>query len=199
MNKKLIAVFVVAIFAVSAYTAFADTWIDKSLPLTYNGDFTSGSATGTTDLVHISIYEDCALTTPATGHDFGNVFEGNTYEWAVYVTNDGAEQVYLSYSPTTFTDSAASAGQVDATIKVTAIAYGLGCETSGTTLTPPLTSNALPYNLPEKNAAAPTNGFLLMPGKVVKLDVQVTVLSIDQGVPVTIPFAISGVGVTIQV
>jgi len=195
-NKKIIAILAIAIFAISAYSVLADTWIDKQMTITFTGDSAGGAGT---PLVGLGIFSDCALATPVPGvgvtaHDFGNVMQGNTYEWAIYVVNNGAEQVYLSYLPTTITGNG---GQIAATLSVTAIAYGLPCETSGTTLAPGCT-NALPYNLPEKNVATPTNGFLLMPNKVVKLDVQLHVTSVDEGVLSTVTFQISGVSVTVQ-
>jgi len=208
MNKKIVAIFAIAIFAISAYSVLADTWVDKTMTITFTGDSAGGAGT---PLVGLGVFSDCALTVPvpptnpeasatpdpasAIAHDFGNVMEGNTYEWAIYVVNNGAEQVYLTYLPTTISGNG---GQIAATLHVTAIAYGLSCETSGTTLSPPLASNALPYSLPEKNVAAPTSGFLLMPNKVVKLDVQLHVLSVDEGVLNTVTFQISGVSVTVQ-
>ena len=207
MNKKIIAILAIAIFAISAYSVLADTWIDKQMTITFAGYSNGGSGH---QLADIGVYTDCALVHSATpidapadgassnaiiAHDFGNVMEGNTYEWAIYVVNGGEQQVYLSYLPTTITGNG---GQIAATLHVTAIAYGLACETSGTTLSPPLASNALPYSLPEKNVAAPTSGFLLMPNKVVKLDVQLSILSVDEGVTSIVTFTIAGVSVTVQ-
>ena len=192
MNKKLIGILAVAIFAFSMAAVLSDTWVDRAASFTFNSSTNS-------NLVSIGLFADCAASVPlaSTGiaHDFGLVAQGNTYEWAIYVLNNGAEQVYLTYSPTTFT---ANGGQTAALIAVQAIAYGVPCETSGTTLVPPLTANALPYNLPEKNVNTPTNGFLLLPDKIVKLDVKLTVQSVDAGLTFTVPFQISGVNVVIQ-
>ena len=122
--------------------------------------------------------------------------QGNYYEWTFYVLNNGAQQVYLSYLPTTYS---ADGGQTKITINVNAIQYGVPCEMADNHLNPPLSSNALPYALPEKNVAVPTNGFLLMPTKMVKLDVILYVSSIVEGVTETIPFEIAGVNVQAQV
>ena len=193
MNKKLIAIFAIAIFAVSTMAVLADTWVDVPAPFTFTAD-PSGAYSG----VSISLCSDCACTAPLNpvlAHDFGLVMQANVYEWTFYVLNNGSEQVYLTYSPTAYT---ANGGQTSVNIVVTAIAYGDACETSGTTLAPPLASNALPYNLPEKTTSTPSNGFLLLPDKVVKLDVKLTVLSIDEGMTFTVPFSINGVNVLVQ-
>ena len=97
--------------------------------------------------------------------------QGNYYEWTFYVLNNGAQQVYLTYVPTTYS---ADGGQTKITINVNAIEYGVPCQMTDNHLNPPLSSNALPYALPEKITALPTNGFLLMPTKMVKLDVILT-------------------------
>ena len=192
MNKKLIGILAIAIFAFSMAAVLSDTWVDRPASFTFNSSVNSSD-------VSIGLYADCAATVPlatsGVAHDYGLVAQGNTYEWTIYVLNNGAEQVYLVYSPTTFS---ANGGQTAATIAVQAIAYGVPCETSGTTLTPPLAANALPYNLPEKNVANPTNGFLLLPDKIVKLDVKLTIASVDAGMTFTVPFMISGVNVVIQ-
>ena len=191
MNKKLFGILTIAIFAVSMASVLSDTWVDKPAPFTFNSSMGSNA-------VSIGLFADCAATVPlatsGVAHDFGLVAQGNTYEWTIYVLNNGAEQVYLTYSPTTYT---ANGGQTAATVRVQAIAYGVPCETSGTTLTPP-DGYKLPYSLPEKNVNAPTAGFLLMPDKIVKLDVQLSVASVDAGMTFTVPFQISGVNVVIQ-
>ena len=191
MNKKLIGILAIAIFAFSAMTVLADTWVDKPIPFT----FTAGPSGS---IVSLGLFSDCAGTvalSPTIAHDFGSVMQGNTYEWTLYVYNNGPNQVYLTYSPTTYS---ANGGQTMVTIGVTAIAYGVPCETSGTTLTPPA-GYSLPYNLPEKNVNVPAAGFLLMPNKMIKLDVQLHVISIDQGLSFTVPFMIAGDNVIVQV
>ena len=192
MNKKIIGMLAIAIFAFSMAAVLSDTWVDKAAPFTFNS-IQNGSN------VSIGLFSDCALTTPiaTTGvaHDFGLVAQGNTYEWTLYVVNNGANQVYLTYAPTTYS---ANGGQTAGTIAVQAIAYGVACETSGTTLAPPLAANALPYNLPEKSTSHPSAGFLLMPNKVVKLDVKLTITSVDAGLTFTVPFMIAGCNVVIQ-
>jgi hypothetical protein len=122
--------------------------------------------------------------------------QGDTYDWAFYVYNNGSQQVFITYEPTSWT---ASGGQTAVTISVTAIEYGLPSETTDNNLVPPLTANALPYALPEKSVATPTAGFLLDPDKVVKLDVDLYVSSIVEGQTCIIPFDISGVNVQTQV
>lgn len=177
MYKKLIAIFAIAIFAVSAMTVLADTWVDKSVPL----QFTADPPSSTSSSVSLGLFQDCAATIAvasstdgattdgtAVAHNFGLVMQGNYYEWTFYVLNSGAQQVYLSYLPTTYT---ADGGQTKITIAVNAIEYGVPCQMTDNNLTPPLACNALPYALPEKNVATPTSGFLLMPTKMVKLDV----------------------------
>ena len=59
MNKKLIAIFAIAIFAVSAMTVLADTWVDKSVPLSFTAD-PPDAYSG----VSICLFQDCAATIP---------------------------------------------------------------------------------------------------------------------------------------
>ena len=61
MNKKLIAILAIAIFAVSAMTVLADTWIDKSVPLRFTAD-PPAAYSG----VGICLFQDCAATTPVS-------------------------------------------------------------------------------------------------------------------------------------
>jgi hypothetical protein len=212
MNKKaLIGILAIAVAAICVMTVVADTWVDVYAPVTFTAD--PNGAQGSSG-VSIGLYQDCALTTPVVGamtnpstpplsgrdvagpsHNFGRVSEGNTYEWPIYVVNNGSKQVYITYLPTTFSFDT---GQTSGTIAVQVIAYGLGCETSGTTLTPPLASNALPYNLPEKDPSSPQSGFLLWPGKVIKLDVKLHITNIVADATYGIAFEIAGVSVVIQ-
>jgi hypothetical protein len=213
-KKALIGILAIAVAAICVMTIAADTWVDVLVPIGFTADpaGTQGSSG-----VSIGLYTDCYLTAPvapaatnpglplfwiwrdglpiAVAHNFGMVSEGNTYEWPIYVVNNGSKQVYITYLPTNFI---ADSGQTSGSITVTVIAYGLGCETSGTTLVPPLASNALPYNLPEKNAATPQIGFLLMPNKVIKLDVKLTINSIMADQTYYMYLDIAGVSVTIQ-
>jgi hypothetical protein len=214
MNKKaLIGILAIAVAALFVMTVVADTWVDVIVPIGFTADPAAQGSSG----VSIGLYTDCWLTTPVTpaytnpsfpmiwiarvgslpavAHNFGMVSEGNTYEWPIYVVNNGSKQVYITYLPTTFISDD---GQTAGSISITVIAYGLGCETSGTTLVPPLASNALPYNLPEKFAATPQIGFLLMPNKVIKLDVKLTINSIMADQTYEMLLDIAGVSVTIQ-
>ena len=99
MNKKIIGIFAIAIFAFSMAAVLSDTWVDKSASFTFNSSTNS-------NLVSIGLFADCAASVPITttgvAHDYGLVAQGNTYEWTIYVLNNGAEQVYITYSPTTF-------------------------------------------------------------------------------------------------
>jgi hypothetical protein len=225
MNKKaLIGILAVAVVAICVMTIAADTWVDVLVPVGFTAD---PAATQGSSGVSIGLYQDCALTIPVLAltnptdfrvslmggrnaiglqnpmlplpplfsHDFGMVSEGNTYEWAFYVVNNGSKQVYITYLPTTFSFDG---GQTSGKIVVTVIAYGLPCETAGN-LSPPLCPNQLPYNLPEKDPAHPLNGFLLMPDKVIKLDVKLTINSIMADQTYGVAFEIAGVSVTVQV
>jgi hypothetical protein len=217
MNKKmLIAILAIAVTALFVMTIAADTWVDVIVPIGFTADPNPQGSSG----VSIGLYTDCSLTTPVTpattngallvpfegrydatpsvappvAHNFGMVSEGNTYEWPIYVVNNGSKQVYITYLPTTFSYDY---GQTSGKIVVTVIAYGLPCETAGL-LSPPLCPNQLPYNLPEKDPAHPLTGFLLMPNKVIKLDVKLTINSIMADQTYLMYLDIAGVSVTIQ-
>jgi len=185
MKKKILvsslAIMLIAAFA--ATTVFSDSWVDKGLTLT---------ATATTTQ-SLALYTDCQASTPATSHDFGMVAQGNSYEWTVYVLNTGALGMYISYLPTAVVGQG---GQQAMLISVAVIEYGNPCQVQG-----PIPAigfagtgvTALPYLLPEKAPATPEQGFFLMPSKMIKIDIKLTVLSVDAGSVYTIPFTVAGV------
>jgi hypothetical protein len=198
MKKKLfVVIFAIAMIAVSATAVLSETWFDTTITLTATAD---SSATGR--YVHVLIREDCAkisqgLTDSVASHAFGSVYQGVTYEWTVYVLNDGAQPAYLFYSPTHYT--ATFANQIDVNILVKAIAYGPECQITDMAVPLPTGVASLPFLLPEKAVGvAPNTGFLLAPGKEVKLDVMMTVNSVQLGTPITIPLVISAVNNQIQ-
>lgn len=181
MNKKLLfVVLAVALVATCAtVSVLSDTWLDSFITLT--------AQTGS--LQSMAIYTDCAATTVATSHDFGVVTQGNTYEWTIYVLNTGSEQMIITYFPT---DKTFDGGQSSFTINVNVIEYGVPCQmTDNIPLPPSIVS--LPYVLPEKNVAIPEIGFPLMPTKMVKLDIMLTVNRVVVGRSYNIEFEVSGV------
>jgi len=193
MNRKLIALLAIVVFAISSFTVLASTVI--SAPVHFQFEIDPAVANSG---VSLSLCSDCACTLPLNGmaaHDFGVVMSGNTYQWTFYVLNNGSQQVYLTFLPGSFLS-----GNTVALVNVSAIAYGDACQTSGTTLAPPLASNALPYYLPVYNSATPSVGFLLLPDKVVKLDVNLIVTSVDANAnSFSVPLTIDGSSVTLNV
>ena len=187
MNKKLlVGALAIALIAVFGASVFSDTWLDTNLTLT-----ASTAATQS-----MQIFVDCAATTPATSHNFGAIAQGNMYEWTIYVLNTGSEGMWISYLPTSVSGVG---GQTALTIKVLVLQYGVPCEMTDNNI--PLTGTGvtvLPFPLPEKNTAVPSQGFYLMPTKMIKLDIQLTAVSVNVGAQYTIPFEIAGVNVVVQ-
>jgi hypothetical protein len=178
MNKKILfGILAVALIAGSAAAAvISDTWLDTYITLSMR----------TGSLQAMAVYEDCAGTLVATSHDFGVVSQGNTYEYTVYVLNTGSQAMNITYLPTTYSSGG---GQVNIGILVDVIEYGAPCQMSGAIQSP----KPLPWALPEKVAANPGLGFPLMPTKMIKLDIKVTIYAVQVGGSYAIPFEIAGV------
>ena len=186
MNKKMIlAVFAIAVVACATAAAFAVTtaqWNDYILPLTATiGSLGSSSS-------DLKITSDSGALMPVTGHSFGAVTPGQTYEWTVYIYNSGQVGQFITYTPTT-----GGSGQTAWSIAVTVLEYGVPNEMPLPNLSFNYTNtinvngaNPLPYALPEKIASMPVNGFYLMPTKMIKIDIALTV-TLQDGTPISIP------------
>ena len=183
MNKKLVlGILAIAIVAAAASaTVLSDTWLDTFITLNMH----------TGSLQSLGVFTDCAATVTATSHDFGVVTQGNTYEWTIYVYNTGSDAMNITYLPTTYAPVPLG-GQVNILIKVDVIEYGAPCQMSPNVIAPP-PGFTLPYALEEKLASQPSLGWPLMPTKMIKLDIKLTVNSVVVGGVYAIPFEIAGV------
>ena len=183
LNKKfVIGIIAIALIASAAAAVLAQSmstqWVDYSIPLT---------ATVSAGTSGLTITSDAAAMTATTGHNFGAITVGQSYEWTFYIFNSGAVGEYITYLPTSYGSS-----QTSISISVTVVEYGVPGEMplpnlvlTGTGVT------SLPFTLPEKSTSNPTGGFYLMPSKMIKLDVKITVAQLD-GTPINIPFLIAG-------
>ena len=186
MNKKLLfGVLCIAVVAFGATAVVADTWMSRLLTFTFR--------TGT--MQSIKLWKNCEATF-APEPWIQAVSQGNTYEYTLYVLNDGTELVYITYLPT---DVTLNAGQTRFHITVDVINYGVPCQMTDNNLQLPTGVSSLPYALPEKSIANPSAGFPLGPNKMIKLDVMVRVDSVDLGTNMTgswtIPFEVVGVSI----
>lgn len=153
----LAAAILIAIMGTTA--AFSMTWTENSITMT------AGSAS----LVSIGIFQDCAATVPFTSYDWDGVVEGQQYEVTMYVKNTGKQAVYITYSP-------ADQGFPYADTRFRIEAYiiegpGTSCQLLPTN----------PTQLSVKNPLVCENGFLLNPGKVVKISVELFIDSLVTG------------------
>ena len=171
MDKKLIGILAVVLVASVGSSAFYSmTWTDSRITMT----------AGTSSVVALGLYADCACCTPFTSHNWDGVVEGQMYEVAVYVKNNGTQAVYVTYTPGSL---AFDGAQTRFRINVSVLeGPALPCQLLPITPTP----------LPVKNPLVCENGFLLLPGKVIKLDVVLLVDSVVAGGSWSWTFFISG-------
>jgi archaellum component FlaG (FlaF/FlaG flagellin family) len=166
MNKKLLlGVLCIAVVALGAASVVADTWMSRIV----NFSFTTGTSQ------NIELFRDCSATlAPETWNQM--VTQGNTYEYTLYVENDGTELLYITYLPT---NVVFDAGQTRFYVTVAVINFGVACQMTDNNIPLPTGITSLPFALPEKNVNAPNAGFPLAPNKMIKLDVMVRCDSVD--------------------
>ncbi len=171
MNNKIIAAIATVLVASLGTSAFfAMTWTDSRITMT----------AGTSSVVSLGLFSDCAATIPFTTHNWDGVVEGQEYEVACYVRNIGTQAVYVSYTPGALNFDGA---QTRFRINVSVLEG------------PALPCQLLPISpdfLPIKNPLVCENGFLLLPGKVIKLDIVLLVDSVVSGGSWSWTFTIAG-------
>jgi hypothetical protein len=158
MNRKaLLVLLVISLVAgVGAY-AYMDTWTNCHIVMT----------AGTASVVTIGQYAECDAITPVTNIDWNGVEQGQVYERTVYVINEGTRAVYLTYLPTLFeTDEMQTRMEI-----ICHVIEGPAtvCQLNPITWIPML----------EKDPAICDAGFYLTPDKMVKVDIELTPLSLD--------------------
>jgi len=160
MNRKTVGILSIALVAMLTMTyAVSMTWTSSKISMT------AGSAS----IISLGIYEDCDTTIPFCSHDWNGVVQDQVYEVTVYVRNTGTEAVYLTYLPT---DLSFDHDQTRMTTRV----YIIEGPATPCQLNP---VDRIP--LPEKIPTYCDQGFLLTPGKVVKLDIELFVHSLVAG------------------
>ncbi len=168
MNKKLLlGILAVAIVAIAGTAAYADTWMSK-----FNNIYIR---TGSTQ--EVKLFCDCDARFEVQPWTQA-VEEDGIYEFSLYVLNTGTSPLYITYLPTDFNPNA-DAGQTRMHIAVQVIGFGLPCQMIANNIPLPTGIASLPYTLPEKSTANPTAGFPLASNKMIKLDITLTVQSLD--------------------
>jgi hypothetical protein len=124
---------------------------------------------GNASIVTIGVFSDCATTVPFTSYNWDGVTQGQQYEVTAYVKNTGSVAVYISYTPGALNfDGAQTRFRINVSV-----------------LEGPATPCQLlpisPVFLPLKNPLVCENGFLLLPGKVIKVDIVLLVDSVVAG------------------
>jgi hypothetical protein len=181
-KKLFVAIIGLAMISVTGLVALNDTWTSCTISM----------HASTASTVSLAQFEECLLTTPLNGYDWLGVNQGETYQMEYYLRNTGTVGLYITYLPT---DLSWDNNQVRMSIAVKVIEWGnVPCqmfpieEDGQTTVNPP-------NFLPEKDAANPSQGYFLGPGKIVKLRVELTVMSVTAGGFYQWEFAIHGVNV----
>jgi len=118
----------------------------------------------TSNTAGVGIFADCMGLVEIDAIDYGGITQGYHYERAVYIKNKGTVDLYITYLPT---NVYANDGQTHFIVTVFVTEYGLPCQLSPISV----------VQLLEKDVNNPAAGFLLAPGKMIKLDV---VLSVDR-------------------
>jgi len=186
MNKRLVSGILVIVLIVStatavlAFSVVSTQWTDYNMPLT---------ATISSSNSALNVTSDANAQNSVAGHNFGAITVGQSYEWTFYIYNSGSVGQYITYLPTVY-----GQGEYQTAILITAtvLEYGVPGEMPLPNLTLSGTGvRSLPFTLPEKITEVPILGFYLMPSKMIKIDVKITVVNLD-GTPINIPFEIAG-------
>ena len=159
MKKRfLVGVFMVAVVALSVAQVLTQTWTSATISM----------HAGTVSTVGIALFEDCATTVPINSWDWNGVTQDNTYELHVYIKNTGTETLVITYLPTLidFYDN-----QAQFRLDVTVMEFGMPCQLYLVDWVP----------MPEKDVAYPELGYELPPGKVIKVDIELTAIMVVSG------------------
>ncbi len=160
MNKRLLGILAAALAVIiGASTAWSMTWTENRVTMTAE----------TASVVAIGVFKDCDTTIPFATYDWDGVTDGQHYEVTAYVKNTGNQAVYVTYVPPALVfDGGQTIMRLDVFV-----------------LEGPATSCQLlpisPVSLPFENPLVCERGFLLLPGKVIKLDIVLTVISVVAG------------------
>jgi hypothetical protein len=161
INKKkaLFALLGIALVCFAGYTTLSTMWASATIKM---HAMPAGGIS-----VAVTLWEGmvCTDILPATAHDWDGVMEGNVYEWSLFIKNSGAELLYITYLPTDFY---ANDNQTHFILTCNVVMFGIPCQLNDIPKVP----------LPEKNYLVPTNGYPLTPGKMIKIDIELTVISV---------------------
>jgi len=191
IDKKLLGILTVALIAViGGSAAYSMTWTSARVSMMAR----------TSSVVSIGLFQDCACNIPFMSHDWGGVVQNQTYEVTCYVRNTGSQAVYL-----TFTTSGGEGGG-----SILAVMPNGENEGELRAFPPPPRQESIWFDggqtrfsvnvnviegpatpcqlfpcelvyLPSKDPMICESGFLLHPGKVVKIDIELLVYSVVAG------------------
>ena len=169
-TRKILAGIFAIVALISVGSAATLTWTSCTITM----------HAGTASTVDIGQYTDCACTIPIDSYDWNGVTQGNHYELHVYVKNEGTEAVHLTFVALDSRGYDGTTGNVDQVqfydgqakfnMSISVLEKGLPCQLYAAT-----------GDLPIKDIANHQQGFLLEPGKVVKVDVKLDVLMVVSG------------------
>jgi hypothetical protein len=169
MRKAIFVLIGIALVSIVGFSALSNMWTSTSISM--------HAAPGGS--LNLRLFEDCAMLTPATVHDWDGITQGQHYEWSLFVYNPpGSVGLYITYLPTDlwFNDN-----QTHLIITVNVVQFGLPCQLSPAS-----------QALPEKNPLTPANGYFLPATKMIKLDIDLFVESVVSGAVYDWQFTVYG-------
>ena len=171
-KKLLVAILGLAMISVTGIVALNDTWTSCTIQMT----------AGTAASASIGQYRYCDLASPFNVHNWGGVSQGEIYQLEYYIRNTGTVGLYITYLPT---DLSFYDNQARMSIAVKVIEWG----------NEPCQMFEEDFCLPEKDPLNPNQGYFLGPGKIAKLRVEMTVVSVVAGGVYNFNFTIHGVNI----
>jgi hypothetical protein len=136
------------------------TWTWSTITMT--------ATAGNTNLITLNEFQDCLCTVPVTSHSWGTLVQDQTYELAVYIKNTGNQGLYVTYL---YRDYWFHDNQSHFTVIPYVIEFGLPCQLT------PVSPRVMMW---QKNLVVdpPDDGYWLPPGKVIKVDIELTVYTL---------------------
>jgi len=173
MSKRRLSLILVgiAMIAVTGFVALSQTWVTASAMMHLTQ---AGSS------AQLKVFWDCGMTGPVTDIDWGPVTSGQRYVRSVFVVNPGTVMLYVTYLPTWWP---VPPGQYKFHIECFIHMEGTPCQ---------LNKPPSPIPMVEKDINTPTIGYELYPGCMIKVDIRLTVESIEVGKTYDFPFEFHG-------
>jgi len=170
MSKKRLSLILVgiALIAVTGFIALSQTWVSATAMMHLSASSPSGE---------LKIFWDCDASVPVTDINWGSVTQGQRYRRSVFLLNTGTVMLVVYYMPTWYQDT-----QYKFHIECFVHALGTKCQ---------LNKVEPPEPLLEKTDY-PIHGYDLYPGDMIKVDIYLTVETIQAGGVYSFPFEVHG-------